>query len=354
MASPDRPFDTALLNGFRFECRSDCGLCCYTTPAVSSAELARIRTTVGPVETLSLSNGQRVIASYGEGGACRLLAGRTCSAYRARPLPCSIFPVTVHGGPNRWQASLVLSCPGLSVDPLLVRAPRASPSSYEGIEAEVQSARERAAVPAIRSALDQDDRRRRARLRGYRERGRPLLVEEVRSSLRSQRIEVRGNDIPGELPPGREEGIQYLPLVWDGPQRVSAIESHPMGIRFRELSPDGQEGPPTDVEPIPRIVPPMTSEAEALLQGYLRYWLERDALFDYLLTVPPEDAEEETWIDTAQRELRLIGATVLTRGLARARRRGDHSRTMSAEAVALGIAATDMDLLDRPSLGVRL
>jgi hypothetical protein len=195
--------------------------------------------------------------------------------------------------------------------------------------------------------------RRRAERSAYR-RDPEGKVATVRETLRHEKPLVHPEDLPGEVPPTVEDGVEYLPLVWEGPDRVAGIVGSPLGFRFIELSPSGARGEPSEVLPGPRANPSLTPEASAVLDGYLQYWLERDALFDYVLTEMVADRRPDRLIDRVRSELSFIGATVIARATVRARRRGEFERGLSLEAMVLGVQATDMDLLDRPSLGVRL
>src|SRR5487761_80552 len=79
MPAAQIPFDTSLLNGFRFSCRSDCALCCYTTPAVTAREITQLRVERPDIPVVISPEGHEVIADCGNGGACRMLSGRRCS-----------------------------------------------------------------------------------------------------------------------------------------------------------------------------------------------------------------------------------------------------------------------------------
>lgn len=91
-----------------------------------------------------------------------------------------------------------------------------------------------------------------------------------------------------------------------------------------------------------------------MLDGYLRYWLERDALFDFVLTDSIEGAPDTSLEERIASELSFIGATTISRAAVRSRRGGTFAAALGRDAIVQGIQATDQDLLDRPSLGVRL
>lgn len=281
-----------------------------------------------------------------------MLQERRCSIYARRPGPCSMFPVTVHGSPRGWQASLVLSCPGLSLKPLARWGAGPLAEGTVGLDGELAAARARAAAPEAERARVTDARRRKGEARRA---GFDLPdIEALRSELRTAAFTVTVEDLPGELPPEAAEGIEYLPLTWTGPHQVVAIEQHPLGLRALEVAPRGGVGEPSEVLPVPRSVPSCSPEAQTLLQGYLHYWLERDALFDFLLQEGAAGSVSTSWAQRVRRELGNVGATVLTRAFLGARLNGGPGPSLDAASVAWGIRATEMDLLDRPSWGVRL
>lgn len=354
MEPSDLPFDTRLLGGFSFECRRDCALCCYTTPAVTPEEERSIRATRPDVPLIRLSSSRSVIGSRPGGGACRMLVGDRCSIHTARPGPCAAFPISVHGGPQRWQASVVLACPGVALEEVRRWADHRPRAGFTGLDAEVRAARARMRLPQTAVEWREDVRlRRRARRRDS-----PLdpmlPFEACRTELRARLPWPEDHDLPGEVPPTLSDGPEYLPLVWEGAGRVAALEGTEGGLRRVAVRADGFGDPGPDVFPWLERIPPMTDGARTLLRGYLNYWLERDALFDLVLWQVHEDPATDPLPVHVARELRHIGATVLARASMGARARGQWSRELGAEAISWGIRATDMDLLDRPGFGVRL
>ncbi|MCI4345014.1 MAG: YkgJ family cysteine cluster protein, partial [Thermoplasmata archaeon] len=110
-------FDRTLLDGFDFACRPGCALCCYGSPAVSAVEAHQLLSIRPETELLPASQGFEQLPCRPDGGACVFLASEQCTVREARPFPCRSFPVGVHIG-ARLQASLVLGCPGVNVEPL--------------------------------------------------------------------------------------------------------------------------------------------------------------------------------------------------------------------------------------------
>lgn len=355
MQGPQPSFDPRLVEGFSFTCRVDCALCCYTTPAVQDVELRAITSAGVHPQLVGVGPRRAVIASRPNGGACTLLQESACSIHPVRPGPCAMFPVTVHGGPVGWQASVVLSCPGLTLERLLDGRTPKPPLRSVGLVPELTVAQGRAMLPEFRSAWEQAAKRRRRVLRSLGGSEAGWDPEALRAALRGDRWPVDANDLPGELPPAIEEGAEYLPLVWLGSQHVVGIEGHALGFRLIDFQEQGPTGSPSEVFPMIRTLPAMTDEAQRLLDGYLAYWLERDVLFDQILLRVSESGEDPgPPRDQLRHELSFIGATVLARAVLCARARGDMGRVLNLSRIEDGIRATDMDLLDRPSLGVSL
>jgi len=90
-----------------------------------------------------------------------------------------------------------------------------------------------------------------------------------------------------------------------------------------------------------------------LLEGYLRYFLERDALFGTVLS-DLEVGGPHSVADEIAAELRAIGALVLSRAEVRGKVLGTSTGTLTERDIADGIRATDQDLLDRPTWGDHL
>jgi len=346
-ATPD--LDIILLSGFSFACRPECGLCCFTSPRLDRDDEPRIRAAAPEVSILSVER-ERRLAARPDGGACQFLNGLRCGIHAARPAPCREFPISVHVG-SRLQATVVLSCPGLSLDRLrsFAATPPASPAP--GLEEELSSVRRRV-TPAVARTLNEAVRRRRRIVRELESQGRWVDEEEVRRKL------VTGHLIPGpeeyspDVPPGANEGLELLPMYYDGRAGPVALAQGLGGWELLELSEEGGSDSIGLVVP-PDRPPTLEQNAEALLAGYLRYWLARDS---FLAAVHLEmlSTGEGTVVDAALGDLRCIGSTVLARGAVRAKLRGEDGARLSVTDIELGIRATDQDWLDRPTWGTRL
>ncbi len=351
MDDPTRPtLDTALLAGFTFACRPDCGLCCYASPRVNSVERAAILR-IAPDAPIVGSGRDRFLASRPDGGACSFLTRTRCRIHPVRPGPCREFPVTVHVG-ERLQATVVLSCPGLDLAPLRgvlvaerLREPTGLTTEVSSIEGRIDG--------SVRALLATAQTRRRKIARGLEAEGRWQPEGEVRARLRRSLPAPGPADFPVEDPPEAEQGLDNLPLFFDARPGPVAFARALGGWELLELSPGGGVTRSLGVVPPPERPPRLQPAAAELLRGYLGYWLERDALFGYVLRQMTQEhhGDVTSWV---ARELRTLGAHVLARGGVRAKLRRASNEPLTESDVADGIRALDQDALDRPTWGDRL
>jgi hypothetical protein len=342
--------DVRLLAGFDFACRPDCGLCCYAEPRVEPAERSRLLAIEPETEIVGGPPGG-FLRARGDGGACPFLAGNRCRVHRDRPSACREFPVSVHLG-RRLQASVVLSCPGVTLGPLSAPVRDSAVNVRVGFVEELGSVRARIDSRTERRRLDAG-RRRRQLARKLDADGRWVDEEEVRRSVRRAVPSVTDRHFPVDDPPEAAEGLAALPLFFDGRAAPVAIAGTVGGWELLQLREEGGVAHSLGVFPPPRRPPTLTAGAQRLLTGYLRYWLERDALFGLVL-LDAADGDEGDVTDWVRDELCRIGAVTLSRASVRAQgRKGDGSHLDESD-VALGIRAADQDLLDRPTWGDRL
>ena len=340
--------DLDLLGGFRFECRPDCGLCCFTSPRLEGDDEARLRRTMPTLRPVG-REGARCIAARPHGGACELLDRLRCSVHPVRPAPCREFPVFVHVG-TRLQADLVLSCPGLSLDALRGSGPGRGELAFVGLTPEVAAVRERLASTSGRRLADATRRRKRV-VRELSDQGRWSEEEEVRERLARRSLVPTANEYaPSELPEVGG-GLEQLPMFFDGRRGPMALAQVGEAWESVELSPEG--GSESSGVAVPPALPPiLDAAAEELLRGYLRHFLARDI---FLAGVHWEMTRGEpgTVDEVALAELHAIGSDVLARGAVRAQLRGESGARLTALDIELGIRATDQDWLDRPTWGGR-
>ena len=341
--------DLSLLSGFSFSCRPDCGLCCFTSPRLEGDDEARLRSLVPDVR-VRRREGARCVAARSEGGACELLKELRCAAHAARPAPCREYPVSVHVG-TRLQATLVLSCPGVALDPIRTFGSRPASPNFLGLDSEIESVRARI-TPAAERLRSEAERRRRRVLRQLSEGGRWVDEAEVRDRLSRERlIPDRAEFRPGELP-SVEDGLEQLPMYFDGRAAPVVLAEGAGGWEALVLSPEGG-AESMGLATLPDEVPVLRSDAEPLLSGYLRYWLARDC---FLAAVHQEmlSRTRGTVVEEAREELLAIASDVLARASVRARLRGEDGMRLGRGDVERGIRATDQDWLDRPTWGSRL
>ncbi|MGP8078033.1 MAG: YkgJ family cysteine cluster protein [Thermoplasmata archaeon] len=347
---PPPSLDVSLLAGFSYACRPGCGLCCYAEPLLAPAERAALLRILPEAPVVARDRAE-FIRSHPDGGACRLLEGNRCRAHAVRPSACREFPLTAHVG-QRLQATVVLTCPGVDLEVLEgYRGPEGAAPPH-GFDTELVALRGRV-DPSVQPRLDASERRRRRIARALGAEGRWEEEDAVRRRLRDRLPMPSAEDYPAEGPPSEEDGVELLPLVFDGRAGPVAFASGLGGWELLELRPTGGFERSLGVVPPPSRPPPVAEEAARLLSGYLRYWLERDLLFGAVHLAMTEGREGSV-TDWVAAELERIGALTLSRAHALAAgRRGDVGR-LSKEDVRDGIRATDQDLLDRATWGSRL
>ncbi len=342
--------DTSSLQGLRYACLPDCGLCCYAEPLVTPTEkegLLRILP-----ETEFIARGRfEFIRSNPEGGACQLLVEHRCKAHALRPAPCREYPLAGYIG-TRLQAIAVLTCPGVDLTFLAgYRGPEGA-APPEGLDSELAALRARVPVNVERR-LEESRRRRRQISRKLASDGRWVDEDEVRRQLREHLPIPLDDDFPAWDPPSREDGLELLPLVFDHRNGPLALAARPEGWELLELRPKGGIEESLGVALPPDGLPVHTEEAQRILASYLRYWLERDQLFGVVHLGMVTNRQGDV-TDCVAAELRQIGAVVLSRASLFATLCRGRVGELSGADVCQGIRATDQDLLDRPAWGTRL
>ncbi len=342
------PVETRLLSGFRFHCREDCGLCCYATPAVSPPERKRLLSLDPHIPWREGASGFVRIASRPAGGACALLEHSRCRLHDVRPFPCREFPLLVHLG-DRAQATLVLSCPGLDLGRLRdwSRGVPVESPAFEGLDREWEAVLEETRRVPWEAWL-QEGKARIDSLRSLRSRE-WTEPEALRDRLHRALPLPRDADFPPEGPPGKEARLEDLPLFFDeslGRVAFRKVDRAWQALRIRE---GGGVERDLGTHRIPHSRPALQPDGLALLAGYGHYLLERDALL--WLGYRELARRKGTSLEDVLTAL-VLGAEseVLARAVFRMRLRGVDGPLGAAE-VALGIQATDSDLLDQETYG---
>ncbi|HEV2519005.1 MAG TPA: YkgJ family cysteine cluster protein [Thermoplasmata archaeon] len=350
IVAPGGPIDLSLLVGASFRCRPQCGLCCYTTPAVSGPEAAQLIHLDPATPLLEGDGGWGFVASQGDGGACHFLARTRCGAYGVRPFTCREFPISVHLG-LRAQATVVLSCPGVEFPGW-----SAGPGDPEGSETPQGLEEELAAVDrefrqAPAAMRLKENARRWAAFRRRQDRADAWQEpDEIRRSLGPRMRSLVRDAFPPPAPPSRSEGIESLPIVFEPGVGRLGIAEHRGGWELLSLeeggSPPGSLGiwPPAD-EP-----PQMTPEGERALDRYLDYLLRREFTYWAAAAQIPR-ADARSLLDEVRSDIGRFGAMVLARAELIDRFRHGESSTLDGPLVWAGVRATDGEFLDRPTLG---
>ena len=342
--------DERLLGGFSFACRPDCGLCCFASPRITNDD-RRALLAIAPAAEIVARGRDRFLAARPEGGACQFLQANRCGVHGGRPTPCRQFPIHVHVG-ERLQATLVLSCPGLDLRGLAVPPAERRHRPAIGLDDELGAVRGQI-QGETEERLVQARRRRRRIVRRLESQGRWIPESEVRVALDSRIPLPSPRQFEVEDPPSAEDGLEQLPLFFDGRPAPVAIARSLGGWEILELRSEGGVERALGVYPPPDRPPVLSAEGERRLTDYLRYWLERDALFGTVLFEMVE-SDEGTALEWVESELLRIGAITVARASVRARLRGEDGRRLAEDDIDRGIRATDQDLLDRPTWGDRL
>ena len=339
--------DLSLLEGFGFECRPDCGLCCFATPAVTPPERPALLQIQPSLQFENGPAGIGFLPSRPNGGACVLLRDRRCTAHAARPFPCRTFPLSVHLGASA-QATLVLSCPGLDLASALRRtgAHRSLPT---GLDAEIAAAREElAALPA--RTLEQARRGWDRALRGTGWVEPTTALAEVRESLARRLPTASDEDVESVGLPPSSGPLETLPMFFDAERGDVALGGLRGGAELVVLAEAGGVEEHLASYRTPARLPAASEGAQELLDAYLRFVLRRDAWVGAVLLEAP-GSEDEPSEEQMARDLRLLAATVCVRGAWRQQLAGGDGGHLTADDVVAGIRATDAEWLDRPTAG---
>jgi Fe-S-cluster containining protein len=341
--------DTLLLQGFDFACRPGCGLCCYATPAASPAEQQRLLQLDPKVKFVGGSGGFRLVPARAEGGACRFLARERCTVHDARPFPCREYPLSIHIG-ARWQASLVLTCPGVTASDISRWAGSGvPPGSATGIAAELEAV-QREADSADAAVFQGAARRWHRALRSEGIEAAPAGLDRLRSEVADQGTFPRDNDLRGLELPYASEGLALLPLFFDPRFGRVALGASGKGVELLQLRETGGTQEVLAQFPPPARLPRLAPEARTALEGYLAYVLRRDAFVGSVL----EDGGDAPLADRLAGALRSVGIDTIARAVWRAQLAGGDGGHLRLAELWDGIRATDADLLDRPTVGAFL
>jgi hypothetical protein len=345
--------DFRLVTGFRFRCLPDCGLCCYTRPAVAPGEGERLVQLDPDVPLENSRAGWANIASRPEGGACHFLRDSRCGCHSVRPATCAEFPLVVHAS-GRVQVSVVLTCPGVDLGTLPLWS-EGVPSVQLSTDLAGELAATHQEVLRAESAGEVHQaliiRRQTERRLGRQGRWQP--EDEIRGRLRSRLLSLIPSELPLEEEPTEEEELESLPLFYEpGVGRV-ARRPRAGGLEFLSLREEGGIAAHLGVLAPPGRAPALEPAGAAMLHGYLRYLLERDTTIAavYLRLLEGDEGLPDQGVENDLRE--AAGQVLLMATLRRALVSGRRG-ALSAADIENGVRAVDMDLLDRPATDRRL
>jgi hypothetical protein len=244
---------------------------------------------------------------------------------------------------------VVLSCPGLSLEPLeaWVDGPRSVPG--RGLENEV------ATVLGELARVSDPERRQIEREwgRAARRAGLPTDsagLDRLRSNVRSAFPSSSLADVLASPLPEESEGLETLPLFFDPTYGRVALAGAGEEVDLLSIREGGGVDRRIASFGWPERLPRCAAPSALLLRGYLEYVLDRDALFGAALLGEALGTGDEA-VDAVRRELAEIGGTVLARSYWRAQLAGGLGESLTYDEVAAGIRATDADYLDRPTAG---
>ena len=343
--------DVRLAEGFRFACRPDCGLCCYASPAVAEEEIAPLLAIAPEFHPGRVRPAH--LPSRPDGGACDFLRHERCAVHSARPGPCAEFPLSAHLS-DRIQVSVVLSCPGLTLDRLLGEG-EGGPRGGQGIDATL--APEMSAVKRAAARLADGDRDRAARdwrrTLGERRPGDPVaaaVAEAIRGELRRDPPWPQRDDLAAVPIPSESEGLESLPMFFDAQFGRVALCATDDRVDLLALREGGGVEERLASYAYPERVPRVTEQGTRLVRAYLEYFADRDAFIGSALT-RVDGFDPTILLETCEDDLREIAAATLSRAVYRSWLHGGSAETLDSAEIADGIRATDADYLDRPTLG---
>jgi Fe-S-cluster containining protein len=345
--------DYRLVAGFRFRCLPGCALCCYTTPAVAPRERSQLIRLDPQVPLRDTSGGWAQIASRPAGGACYFLRNERCECHSVRPATCGEFPLFAHVG-DRVQVSIVLSCPGVDLTSLEQwGSGNPSETVSTDLSSELSSVNEEVSLAEASGQLRWAAQRRRNVERSLRRRGAWQSEEEIRSRLRPRLDRLIPRELTPEGPPEEEPELESLPMFFDPVFGRVAWRPHPGGTEFFTLRETGGIDRHLGVFAPPTQSPGLDARSHSMLRGYLAYLLERDmtisVAYELLL-----DAEKELPERMVSADLVAVAGQVTRMAALRRALSSDHRGELSVHDIEAGIRATDMDILDRPTAGLRL
>ena len=344
------PIDVSLLEGVAFQCRPDCGLCCYTTPAVEPEERRRLIRLDPEIPWIEGTGPWSFIGSQGDGGACHFLSGSKCRAYDQRPFCCREFPLSVHLG-IRAQATAVLSCPGVGVSGWGADQGRAHPlGAPRGLDAELASVEREYRRGGAAGRL-RDARRRWSNVaRRASGTGRWSDPADILDEVGPRAVVLARSRYPPPPPPPRSDDVEYLPLWFDPRHGRVALAEHRGQWEVLAVREDGGPTRTLGAWHLAERPRALAEDGESVLASYLDLLLRRD--FTYWAAAERiRSGSRSSLLEEVEADVAAFGARVLARADIAERLGTDRAGPLDGEAVWQGVRATDGEFLDRQTLG---
>lgn len=350
--------DFPLLQGFRYECLPGCGMCCFTSPAVRVSEQPRLLQLDPSTPLLERGDGWSVISSRPNGGACHFLESTRCRCHRVRPATCAEFPLTAHAS-SRVQVSLVLGCPGVSLEGLDTWADGVgSGVPAYGLGSELSTITHEIELASAAGEIARAAQRWKLMQRRVQRRTRRAGDDDPRAAL----YPIPDAVVPTELSvPESVEGIEtaealeQLPLAYDPTWGRLSWRPAAGGVEFLSLEEPGGVGPRREVLPVPTRSPGLNAEALRRLKGYLGYVLARDETLGTAYSAYLESDDRSVPLsELLTTELHATAVQVVRMAHLRRSLAGEGRGVLRPGDIDRGIRATDMQLLDGPTAGLRL
>ncbi len=305
MAEEPTSLDTTLLRGFRYTCRPGCGLCCFAEPRVEPGERPALLR-IAPAAELFEMGGASFLRARPEGAPAGSWMG-----FAARPTSLG----RIRAGSSPCMSSSEHASRRASCSPARASTSppsRAAPRTRHGLD------RPTSMASSLRSRSGSG----RASTPSYERRG-PASGSDRAVPRAGGPLGRRGGSARPPSPPHPparttsrsgtrrrpSDGLELLPLYYGGRAGPVALAGGLGGWEALELRPSGGVQRHLGSIPPPTVPPSLTSEALALLVGYLRYFLERDLLFAWALPRMVEEGEDSVteWVEEELRRDRRDG-----------------------------------------------
>lgn len=342
--------DDSLLRGFRFACLPNCGLCCYATPAVSSAERPKLIAFDPSTPFLPGENGYSRVSARPGGGACHFLSGNRCRCHSIRPFPCREFPLSVHIG-SRVQASVQLFCPGVPIEPLIKWGEGAGPTAPPvGLDDELKNVMAEHSSAPVGKWVSEGKEIEASIRRRVEKHGEWLEPDALRADLFASLPGIQDLEFGSEVEDPDEIPLDELLLFRDEDAGISGLRRVRNGWEVLAMNEGGGVKEIVGVYQLPSEDIELEEKTSSLLRGFLAYALGRDQLL-WSVYMELQNYEDATPFEIASAFLLEAATQAVTIGTTHALMHGRAGHTLSFEDLGVGIRPADMLLMDQPTIG---